>query len=65
VKANVQIDFQDRGCESVGNGLKAVPYTLRRRAMFGVLKRLSATLWLTPTTIQPARYVKLNAQVDF
>jgi hypothetical protein len=33
--------------------------------MFGVLKRLSATLWLTPTTIQPARYVKLNAQVDF
>ena len=23
------------------------------------------TTWLTPTTIQPARYVKVNAQVDF
>ena len=25
----------------------------------------ATTSWLTPTTIQPARYVKLNAQVDF
>ena len=25
----------------------------------------SSPTWLTPTTIQPARYVKVNAQVDF
>ena len=25
----------------------------------------TSTTWLTPTSIQPARYVKLNAQVDF
>ena len=25
----------------------------------------TSTSWLTPTTIQPARYIKLNAQVDF
>ncbi|HEY3043498.1 MAG TPA: hypothetical protein VGJ39_05720, partial [Vicinamibacterales bacterium] len=25
----------------------------------------TSTTWLTPTSIQPARYVKLNAQIDF
>ena len=25
----------------------------------------ASTTWLTPTSIQPARYVKVNAQVDF
>ena len=25
----------------------------------------TSTTWLTPTAIQPARYVKLNAQFDF
>ena len=25
----------------------------------------TSTAWLTPTTIQPARYFKLSAQVDF
>ena len=25
----------------------------------------TSTTWLTPTGIQPARYVKLNAQFDF
>jgi carboxypeptidase family protein len=31
----------------------------------GFNETFTATSWLTPTTIQPARYMKLSAQIDF